>query len=205
MTNQTIKKLNTFFRILYVKISALMGHILCLIITAAYEILQKHLLKYTVNAIAFIIISSDFSQQEEEISAGTDGSFGKHKLFSCPPKKAFFVPLYKCRKDKRFMEVGGRSMTGNNFGSIETPDVCGNISPPDSLGLDTIITNVCGKQKGIQGHHNSCYLDATLFAMFYFTTVFDGILYRPKTKEDLAEYDDVKQVIKEGIVNPLRR
>ena len=103
------------------------------------------------------------------------------------------------------MEVGGRSMTGNNFGSIETPDVCGNISPPDSLGLDTIITNVCGKQKGIQGHHNSCYLDATLFAMFYFTTVFDGILYRPKTKEDLAEYDDVKQVIKEGIVNPLRR
>ncbi|KAK3086225.1 hypothetical protein FSP39_015433 [Pinctada imbricata] len=144
-------------------------------------------------------------EMEEEISAGTDGTFGKHKLFACPPKKAFFVPLYKCRKDKRFQESGARGGMGNNFGSIETPDVGGNISPPDSLDVEMIVKNVCGKQKGIQGHHNSCYLDATLFAMFYFTTVFDGILYRPRTKEDLPEYEDVKQVLKEGIVNPLRR
>ncbi|XP_062592565.1 ubiquitin carboxyl-terminal hydrolase CYLD-like [Saccostrea cucullata] len=145
-------------------------------------------------------------EMEEEISAGTDGSFGKHRFFSCPPKKAFFVPLYKCRKDKRFVDsVRRNSGVSNNFGSMETPDVMGNISPPDSLEIKQIELDVCGKQKGIQGHHNSCYLDATLLAMFYFTTVFDGILYRPKRSDDLYEYDEVKQVIKEGIVNPLRK
>lgn len=145
-------------------------------------------------------------EMEEEISAGTDGSFGKHRLFSCPPKKAFFVPLYKCRKDKRFVDNARRnSGVSNNFGSMETPDVLGNISPPVSLDVKQIEQEVCGKQKGIQGHHNSCYLDATLLAMFYFTTVFDGILYRPKRMDDLREYDEVKQVIKEGIVNPLRK
>ncbi|OWF38021.1 ubiquitin carboxyl-terminal hydrolase CYLD-like isoform X2 [Mizuhopecten yessoensis] len=147
-------------------------------------------------------------EMEEEISAGTDGTFGQHRMFHCAPRKAFFVPLYKCRKDKRFVECKMSledAMGKNNFGRLETPDVPGNISPPDSMEVFDIRHKVCGKEKGIQGHHNSCYLDATLFAMFYFTTVFDGILYRPKRSDDLPEYEEVKQVIKEGIVNPLRR
>lgn len=44
-------------------------------------------------------------------------------------------------------------------------------------------SKVCGKFKGIQGHYNSCYLDATLFAMFTFTYVFDTLLFRPPTNE----------------------
>ncbi|XP_060080817.1 ubiquitin carboxyl-terminal hydrolase CYLD-like [Ylistrum balloti] len=147
-------------------------------------------------------------EMEEEISAGTDGTFGQYRMFTCAPRKAFFVPLYKCRKDKRFVESKMSledALGKNNFGAMETPDVPGNISPPDSLDLLDIRRKVCGKEKGIQGHHNSCYLDATLLAMFYFTTVFDGILYRPKRSDDLQEYEEVKQVIKEGIVNPLRR
>ncbi|VDI77592.1 ubiquitin carboxyl-terminal hydrolase CYLD-like [Mytilus galloprovincialis] len=143
-------------------------------------------------------------EMEEEISAGTDGTFKKIRYFSCPDKKGFFVPLYKCRKDKRFVDQHGRGALGNNFGSFETPDVHGNISPPDSLSESEIGTKICGKQKGIQGHHNSCYLDATLFAMFYFTTVYDGILYRPKRLDDHQEYEEVINVLKEGIVNPLR-
>lgn len=142
--------------------------------------------------------------QEEEISAGTDGTFGQHRFFMCAPKKAFFVPLYKCRKDKRFIEnrLAAEGALGNYFGGPETQDVPGKISPPESLDIQN---EVCGKEKGIQGHHNSCYLDATLFAMFYFTTVFDDILHRPKRNDDLPEYEEVKQVIREGIVNPLRR
>lgn len=172
-----------------------------------------HIYRIIINSLIFCFLNPKeschrnvFFLQEEEISAGTDGSFGKHRLFSCPPKKAFFVPLYKCRKDKRFVDNARRnSGVSNNFGSMETPDVLGNISPPVSLDVKQIEQEVCGKQKGIQGHHNSCYLDATLLAMFYFTTVFDGILYRPKRIDDLREYDEVKQVIKEGIVNPLRK
>lgn len=45
------------------------------------------------------------------------------------------------------------------------------------------LENICGKFKGIQGHYNSCYLDATLFAMFTFTCVFDTLLFRPPTIE----------------------
>lgn len=41
------------------------------------------------------------------------------------------------------------------------------------------LENITGKFKGIQGHYNSCYLDATLFAMFTFTYVFDSLLFRP--------------------------
>lgn len=47
---------------------------------------------------------SYFLIQEEEISAGTDGTFKNIRLFQCPMGRAFFVPLYKCRKDKRFVE-----------------------------------------------------------------------------------------------------
>ena len=49
-------------------------------------------------------------------------------------------------------------------------------SPP--LPQVTDVSRVSGRNKGIQGHQNSCYLDATLFAMFSFTGVFDGLLYR---------------------------
>lgn len=46
-----------------------------------------------------------------------------------------------------------------------------------------MLEELCGKFKGIQGHHNSCYLDVTLFSMFAFTPVFDAILYRPPEKD----------------------
>lgn len=117
-----------------------------------------------------------------------------------------FVPLYKCRKDKRFQDQClTRSISQErsiNFGDKACPEIEGTVSPPDSL---EDISIVCGKGKGIQGHHNSCYMDATLLAMFYFTTVFDTILHRPKSSHDLPEYSEIQQVLKEGIVNPLRR
>ncbi|KAL5022293.1 hypothetical protein ScPMuIL_001448 [Solemya velum] len=141
-------------------------------------------------------------EMDKEISAGTDGTFQQRRLFQCGPRRAFFVPLYKCRKDKRFVDQESRQSVfkgSGNFGNFETPDVFGTVSPPDSLD------GLCGKNRGIQGHHNSCYLDSTLFAMFFFTTVFDSILYRPRRNDDLKEYEDVIKVLKEGIVNPLRK
>ena len=67
------------------------------------------------------------------------------------------------------------------------------------------MSQLIGRNKGIQGHQNSCYLDATLFAMFSFTGVFDGLLYRPQTVQDIPEYTDVQRVLREEIVNPLRK
>ena len=50
-----------------------------------------------------------------------------------------------------------------DFGGIECPAVAGFEQPiTDYLTL-------FARNRGIQGHQNSCYLDATLFAMFSFT------------------------------------
>jgi len=53
------------------------------------------------------------------------------------------------------------------FGQLQSPLIPGAVRPISSRkgNLETL----CGKYRGIQGHHNSCYLDATLFSMFTFT------------------------------------
>lgn len=54
----------------------------------------------------------------------------------------------------------------------------------DFLGLKNLVEleEIIGESKGIQGHNNSCYLDATLFSMFTFAQCFDSLLYRPAEK-----------------------
>ena len=58
--------------------------------------------------------------------------------------------------------------------------------------------------RGIQGHHNSCYLDATLFAAFAFSFVMDSILLRPRNEKDIDEYENVQTVLRNHIIYPLR-
>ena len=68
----------------------------------------------------------------------------------------------------------------------------------DKLKLDHFI----GRKRGIQGHQNSCYLDATVFAMFGLTSKFDEVLYEEPT-DDTAR--DVLSTMCKEIVFPLRR
>lgn len=84
--------------------------------------------------------------------------------------------------------------------------------PPPSLVVNTgeknpalVLNNLLGKSRGIQGHNNSCYLDATLFAMFSTTTLFDSLLYRPPNKNDIPEYSEIQRILREDIVRPLRQ
>jgi ubiquitin thioesterase CYLD len=135
---------------------------------------------------------------EEECAGCSDGTAGGIRYFSCGPRKSYFVPLHECRKDSRFCADARRCTT---FGSIDCPSVTGDVAP---LSSPEELQALCGKNRGIQGHHNSCYLDATLFAMFSCTTIFESLLYRPPTKNDIPEYQEVQRVLKEEIVNPLR-
>lgn len=135
---------------------------------------------------------------EEECSGCCDGSVSGIRYFACGPRKGYFVPLSDCRKDSRFC---GERRRGTTFGSIDCPSVTGDVAP---LSSPEELQALCGKNRGIQGHHNSCYLDATLFAMFSCTTIFESLLYRPPTKNDIPEYQEVQRVLKEEIVNPLR-
>ena len=75
------------------------------------------------------------------------------------------------------------------------------------------IQKYTGKRRGIQGHQNSCYLDATIFGLFALSDVFDSLfLEDPKNLTSLKSPTPATPIQKEvgamlwkGIVNPLRK
>lgn len=75
---------------------------------------------------------------------------------------------------------------------------------PDDRNPAVTLENLLGKSRGIQGHNNSCYLDATLFAMYSSTTLFDSLLIRPPNRDDINEYREIQRILRENIVRPLR-
>lgn len=137
---------------------------------------------------------------EEECPGCCDGTWNGKRYFACAPRRGYFVALAlnQCKKDSRFNWDRRQSAL---FGSIDCPSVSGDVVP---LSTQEDLDALCGKNRGIQGHHNSCYLDATLFAMFSCTTIFESLLHRPPSRNDITEYPEVQRVLKEEIVNPLR-
>ncbi|XP_017774296.1 PREDICTED: ubiquitin carboxyl-terminal hydrolase CYLD isoform X1 [Nicrophorus vespilloides] len=136
----------------------------------------------------------------------TDGNYKGKQLFECNDGRALFVPINQCRKDSRFIDgshTPRHSFNERTFGK-DCPIIPGAI-PPLIMKTEEDVDAVCGKFRGIQGHHNSCYLDATLFAMFTYTAVFDSLLFRPKGPNDISDYEEVQRVLREEIVNPLRK
>ena len=84
-----------------------------------------------------------------------------------------------------------------DFGLEETPDIKGHEPVPYYMYE--------GRKKGIQGHYNSCYLDATLFCMFAFNDSLDFIL-KPNQTESMDDLPKrITKQLKEGIINPLRK
>jgi len=137
---------------------------------------------------------------EDEVPGGGDGRLDGKQLFPCPPGKAVFLPSSSLAPDPRFKESLAQSET-QDFGSLSSPCIPGHLPPHPS---PSHVASIAGRNKGIQGHQNSCYLDATLFSMFCFSSAFDALLYRPRNKEDIPQYEEVQRVLREEIVNPLR-
>ena len=59
-----------------------------------------------------------------------------------------------------------------------------------------------GEERGIQGHQNSCYLDATMFGLFALSDVFD-FMFLYEARDEAGE--EIKSILWKGIVNPLRK
>ncbi len=121
-------------------------------------------------------------EMEEELPGASNGWHKGSQLFGCAEGRAVFVPFTHVRPDARFREKkkGGRKnrdANGNDggeegeddFGGLDCPAVTGFHRPIKVSSVDNLVAKVVGRNKGIQGHQNSCYLDATLFAMFSFT------------------------------------
>ncbi|XP_071823939.1 uncharacterized protein [Apostichopus japonicus] len=133
---------------------------------------------------------------------GTDGTFNGTRCFNCHYGRGLFLPLNRCKPDSRFLTemqtfTKKEKLTKDDFGGKDCEPVEGQVEPPKNVELYQV-----GMFKGIQGDHNSCYMDVTLFSMFAYNSVFDAILlYDESTKEDILE---IKNVLRRTIVNPLR-
>ncbi len=77
--------------------------------------------------------------------------------------------------------------------SDEEPEVCVTFS----------IDQYIGDAKGIQGHQNSSYMDATLFGLFALTTEFDD-MFLPKP-DSPSTASIIGSILWKNIINPLRK
>ena len=76
-------------------------------------------------------------------------------------------------------------------------------------------TTYCGERKeekkGVQGEHNSCYIDATLFGLFALSSIFDSPLTRRKSGgPDVGGPGgslgkEISNTLLTKIINPLRK
>ena len=69
------------------------------------------------------------------------------------------------------------------------------------IGHDQI-SKYIGEECGIQGHQNSCYLDATVFGLFALSDAFDSMFLN--TAKNL-DGEAISGLLWKGIVNPLRK
>ncbi|KAJ0055971.1 hypothetical protein NL108_017054, partial [Boleophthalmus pectinirostris] len=144
---------------------------------------------------------------EQELSAGTDGSYLGERYFQCAPNKALFVKLRKCRRDSRFPEPETpvnqvercNSIAFAEWGSERVED----LTPP--VEGDEARELYQGWKRGIQGHLNSCYLDATLFSLFSCCSSADWVLFWPIDAEKKQSSSQAQDLLRCEIVNPLRR
>ncbi|XP_072412422.1 ubiquitin carboxyl-terminal hydrolase CYLD isoform X2 [Chiloscyllium punctatum] len=137
-----------------------------------------------------------------ELKDASDGTFEKYRYFCCEQNKATFIPLRNCKPDARFSSNLLREIVSS---PVPTPvkTIQDNLTiqedvPP--VRENEVLQLMKGRMKGIQGHHNSCYLDSTIFSLFAFTSVVDSILHMPG-----GHSEKIQHVLREDIVNPLRK
>ncbi|CAL8378559.1 unnamed protein product [Boreogadus saida] len=144
---------------------------------------------------------------DQELAAATDGSYLGNRYFRCPANKGLFVKLRNCRRDSRFPAPETpvnqvercNSIAFAEWGSerVEEP------TPPLEGGA--VLEVLQGWKRGIQGHLNSCYLDASLFSLFSCCSSADWVMLSPPSPSEPPGSGRAKDLLRCEIVNPLRR
>ncbi|TNN63930.1 Ubiquitin carboxyl-terminal hydrolase CYLD [Liparis tanakae] len=136
----------------------------------------------------------------------SDGTFKKERFFDCPPKKALFMKLRNCRPDSRF-QSSSASCTVQVMIYMRVPvetveeDNTGKLSTVPPISTEQVSQILIGRMKGIQGHYNSCYMDAALFSLFSCSSVLDSMLFKTTEPQDAP----IQSTLLHDIVNPLRK
>ncbi|XP_077356488.1 ubiquitin carboxyl-terminal hydrolase CYLD isoform X2 [Festucalex cinctus] len=145
---------------------------------------------------------------EQEVSAGSDGTYLGKRYFRCPPNKGLFLKLYNCRRDSRFPAPEARVNQVERCNSIAFAEWNSERVEDDTLPTegDEAKELYQGWKKGIQGHLNSCYLDATLFSLFSCSSSADWLLFwRSDDTQADPNCGEAQELLRCDIVNPLRR
>ncbi|XP_063357182.1 ubiquitin carboxyl-terminal hydrolase CYLD [Pelmatolapia mariae] len=138
----------------------------------------------------------------EDDKGVSDGTFKGQRYFDCPMKRALFVKLSSCRPDSRF-----QSTSSNHKEKMQPEDTVDQTDhttaelqtvPP--MSTEQVKLLLTGQMKGIQGHCNSCYMDAALFSLFSCSSVLDSMLFKSTTPQDAP----IQRTLLNDIVNPLR-
>ncbi|XP_029931675.1 ubiquitin carboxyl-terminal hydrolase CYLD isoform X2 [Myripristis murdjan] len=144
---------------------------------------------------------------DHELTAGTDGSYLGERHFRCPANKGLFVKLRNCRRDSRFPAPETpvnqvercNSIAFAEWGSERVEDH----TPP--VEGEEAVEIYQGCKRGIQGHLNSCYLDASLFSLFSCCSSADWVLLWPTDSQTDHHSSQAQDLLRCEIVNPLRR
>lgn len=139
----------------------------------------------------------------EEDKGTSDGTFGRKRLFTCPPWRAFFVKVSSCRPDSRFQSTSvnySERMLKQEDRETEMEHSTGKLETVPPISTDQVKQILIGRMRGIQGHCNSCYMDAALFSLFSCSSVLDSMLFKSTDPQDAP----IQKTLLHDIVNPLR-
>uniref|UniRef100_A0A8C3U4Z3 ubiquitinyl hydrolase 1 n=1 Tax=Catharus ustulatus TaxID=91951 RepID=A0A8C3U4Z3_CATUS len=134
----------------------------------------------------------------DEDKGVTAGEWLGKSYFHCSPKRGLFVRLNSCQPDVRFQSFPNSAIPFLAGGQEVLPEGPESFPP---LRKEAAVRVLQGRMKGIQGHCNSCYMDAALFSLFSCTSVLDSMLFMPFPLCDR----NVQGILRDEIVNPLRR
>ncbi|OXB60938.1 hypothetical protein ASZ78_001516 [Callipepla squamata] len=135
----------------------------------------------------------------DEDKGVTAGEWLGKYYFHCAPKRGIFVKLQSCQPDVRFQCPRSRDLSLVDYREQEDVPHTPLSFPP--LRNEEAVHVLRGRMKGIQGHCNSCYMDAALFSLFSCTSVLDSMLFTPFQLCDR----NVQNILRDEIVNPLRK
>ncbi|MEE6522667.1 hypothetical protein FKM82_021278 [Ascaphus truei] len=99
----------------------------------------------------------------EEEKGCTDGTWQSQQYFVCPLKRGIFVKLKACQPDTRFLcnqDSLPKSLDSGAHSGAGSPTIVEKIPPLQGCEAVDVLQ---GRMRGIQGHCNSCYMDAALF------------------------------------------
>ncbi|KAI4828519.1 hypothetical protein KUCAC02_022601 [Chaenocephalus aceratus] len=82
----------------------------------------------------------------------------------------------------------------------ETEHSAGKLETVPPISTEQVKHILIGRMKGIQGHCNSCYMDAALFSLFSCSSVLDSMLFKSTEPQDAP----IQRTLLQDIVNPLR-